>query len=98
VGLVTNPKAKSLVLDSLMLLDCGRGLGLRFGGISLTNNSAFLINSYINPLSRPLCDSCYKDNKTPCSNSIGMRLLVSSENTLTLPEVFGDDIQAVTQP
>jgi hypothetical protein len=61
-----------------MLLDCGRGLGLRFGGISETNNSAFLTNSYINPVSRPTCEACYKDNKTPCSNSIGMRLLVSS--------------------
>jgi hypothetical protein len=64
-----------------MFLDCGRGLNLRFGGSLRTNNSAILNNLYFNPVSRPTCESCYKNNRLSCSNSIGMRLLVSTDNT-----------------
>jgi hypothetical protein len=81
-----------------MFLDCGRGLGLRFSGNLTTNNSAILKNSYFNPVSRPDCDACYKDNRLSCSSSIGMRLLVSTDNTQSLPTVYGDSIQDVTGP
>lgn len=81
-----------------MFLDCGRGVGLRFGGSLRTNNSAILQNSYFNPVSRLNCDACYKNNRLNCSNSIGMRLLVSTDNTQSLPTVYGDSIQEVTGP
>ena len=93
VGVTSNPKAKILVWDRLMLSENERGIGLRFGGYNKNNNnSLFLKNSWISAISRPECGDCYGEG-AKCSNSYAIRLLTVSEDTYKLPTVFGEDTE-----
>lgn len=64
VGIVTNPKAKAFVWNNLMIVDTGRGVGLRFGGYDQNNNTMIWKNSFISAVSRPTCTICYGDDHT----------------------------------
>lgn len=96
IGIVTNPNANSFVWNDLILADCGRAIGLRFGGNDANlNNSMVWKNSYITAVSRPNCSYCYGTSTTLCQNTRAVRLLASSRNTEVLPKIFGDETQVI---
>ena len=98
IGVVSNPKVKSLIWSDLMIFDTARGIGLRFGGYDKnTNNSVTWRNSYVSAVSRPACSVCYGDSATPCKDMKALRLVSTTENTATLPGTFGDNFQSFTQ-
>ena len=97
IGIIANPKAKSFTWSNLMILDTGKGLGLRFGGYDQNVNSLTWKNSFISAVSRPTCTICYGDNATPCKNMRAVRLFTASEDTRTLPGTFGGSIQSITK-
>ncbi len=78
-----------------MAVDCTRGMTLRFGGANVYNNSAFLRNSYFNPISRPECSYCYGEYATKCANGQGIRLLTTTINAQSAPKSWSRDFDVI---
>ena len=68
------------------MVDNKVGLSLRFG-LSGTDRTATLSDSYFNAISRPDCSECYP--ATVCSGNQAIRMLAVTINGESYPNVYG---------
>ena len=75
------PGISTIIFSKFIMADNQRSVTLKLGAAEgFANHTAYLYNSYVTAISRPMCAECYGSAATACSDLQGMRMFTPSAN------------------